>query len=367
MRARPTPGPFSLLLAAVLVVLALGCGRVLGPKRPPAAGIELTFGVDLETALRERAEDHARRLDARYGPGFAIPGTPTADGRPVLVVPAGRAAAHPDHRTTLTSLGYQPEATGDGERWAMDPALAEEIRVAAQEQVVEVIRRRGEAMDVEGLRVTPGPGGTVVVRAAGIADSDLVDRMGVVGVLGFHAVDEGWEASRVAGAVEEARRTLGSDADVRAIESWMRQHRDLPADRIVRFEEVVREDGSAEAGKALVLHRDAMVGGDRVADASVGSDPRGGVYVSLNFDEEGARAFRDGTAAIVGDRLAIVVDGRIVSAPVVREAIAGGRARIDLGASPAADQMREAEALTLALRSGALPSPIHLVSVTQTP
>jgi preprotein translocase subunit SecD len=82
--------------------------------------------------------------------------------------------------------------------------------------------------------------------------------------------------------------------------------------------------------------------------------------VALQFNDEGAKLFEDITRANVGKVLAIYLDGQVISAPVVQQAITGGQALITGNTTP-----DEARKLVARLNSGALPVPISLVS-TQT-
>lgn len=79
--------------------------------------------------------------------------------------------------------------------------------------------------------------------------------------------------------------------------------------------------------------------------------------VNLNFDEQGSKMFEEITKANVGKTVAIYLDGQIISAPVVREAITGGQAQISGNFTP-----EEGKALVGRLNSGALPVPISLLS-----
>lgn len=82
--------------------------------------------------------------------------------------------------------------------------------------------------------------------------------------------------------------------------------------------------------------------------------------VSIQFDDEGSKLFEKITKENVGKVIAIYLDGSIISAPVVREAISGGTAQITGDFTP-----EEAKQLVGRLNSGALPVPISLIS-TQT-
>jgi preprotein translocase subunit SecD len=84
----------------------------------------------------------------------------------------------------------------------------------------------------------------------------------------------------------------------------------------------------------------------------------GGWHVALTFTDQGGRIFGQITSANVRRRFAIILDGRIESAPVILGPIPGGHASITLGSGDPEVQLRDARKLELVLRSGALPAPI---------
>jgi hypothetical protein len=118
-----------------------------------------------------------------------------------------------------------------------------------------------------------------------------------------------------------------------------------------------------------LLEEPAVLTGDDVADASVTLDPMTGrPTVSLGFSPEAGQRFAQITGAAIGRLLAIVLDDRIESAPLIQSPIAGGRAVITLGASSTHDAVelrRQAEGLVAALRHGALQGRWTKTSVRQ--
>lgn len=118
------------------------------------------------------------------------------------------------------------------------------------------------------------------------------------------------------------------------------------------YEEVPHREGSR---RSLILSREAAFTGRFLDDAQVRFGQQG-PSVSLTFDERGARAFGELTADNVGRRIAIVLDGRVISAPTVNEPIYGGDAQIT---GQFTDQ--EARDLALMLRAGALPAPLEKI------
>jgi preprotein translocase subunit SecD len=141
----------------------------------------------------------------------------------------------------------------------------------------------------------------------------------------------------------------------------------LPPDRELGFElDYAVEPGStqeAEAGwRTYLLKSKAEITGDLIRDALAqpdqGANALGGWHVAITFTDAGGSIFERITGANIKRRFAIILDGRVESAPVIQGRIAGGHASITLGASDPETQLREARKLELVLRSGALPASI---------
>ena len=106
-----------------------------------------------------------------------------------------------------------------------------------------------------------------------------------------------------------------------------------------------------------VLEEDPFLTGDQLEDATANRDPQfNQAQVLFQLNRRGGRDFQRLTGAHIGDRIAIVLDGEVVSAPVVRDRI-GASGSIDLGSS----DMSEASDLALVLRAGALPAPLRIM------
>ncbi len=106
-----------------------------------------------------------------------------------------------------------------------------------------------------------------------------------------------------------------------------------------------------------VLEEDAFLTGDQLEDATANRDQQfNQPQVLFQLNRLGGRDFQRLTAANIGNRIAIVLDEQVVSAPVVRDRI-GARGTIDLGSA----DMSEATDLALVLRAGALPAPLTIL------
>ena len=117
--------------------------------------------------------------------------------------------------------------------------------------------------------------------------------------------------------------------------------------------------GEGSYRELYVLEQDPMLTGDRLADAGpVNRDPISNVpTVPFETTRQGARIFERVTSRNVGRYMAIVLDGRVQSAPTINETLSR-RAQITMGT---ASSLQEAQDLALVLRAGALPQPIQIV------
>ncbi|MDE2762250.1 MAG: protein translocase subunit SecD [Gemmatimonadota bacterium] len=107
----------------------------------------------------------------------------------------------------------------------------------------------------------------------------------------------------------------------------------------------------------FVLQEDAFLTGDQLQDATASRDQQfNQPQVLFELNRRGGRAFQQVTRGAIDERIAIVLDGEVVSAPVVKDEIRS-RGSIDLGSA----QMAEATDLALVLRAGALPAPLRIM------
>ena len=113
----------------------------------------------------------------------------------------------------------------------------------------------------------------------------------------------------------------------------------------------------ADGSQTLWLEREVAMAGEHVRDAQLGFNVESGQpVVNFRLDSAGTRIFGDLTQANVGRALAIVLDNRVITAPVIRSVIAGGQGEIS-----GAFTSKEASEVALLLRSGALPAPLDVV------
>lgn len=112
-------------------------------------------------------------------------------------------------------------------------------------------------------------------------------------------------------------------------------------------------DGSGD----IPVYDDVALSGDRLDAAASGFEPdTGQPMVTFNFDRQGVAAFAEITAANIGQRFAVVLDGEVLTAPVIQQAIPGGQGQITGDFT-----LEEAQTLAVLLTSGALPASLEVI------
>lgn len=151
------------------------------------------------------------------------------------------------------------------------------------------------------------------------------------------------------------------ESDVERVQRYL----DLPEVQAVMPRSVTLAWASEPTGVGAQLYRtlyalqggNPVMTGEELVDATAGrSQMTNETIVAFELNRRGGREFERVTAANIGERLAIVLDGEVQSAPVIRGRI-GQRGEIQLGAAP----LEEARDLALVLRAGALPAPLQII------
>lgn len=133
--------------------------------------------------------------------------------------------------------------------------------------------------------------------------------------------------------------------------------RALPRDVELVWEQVPTTLGARIYRRLFVLEEDPFITGEQLESAVAQRDPQfNQAQVNFELNRAGGRRFSNFTAAHVGDYIAIVLDGEVMSAPEVRDRI-GATGVIEMGNS----DLTEAADLALVLRAGALPAPLVIL------
>jgi len=231
-----------------------------------------------------------------------------------IAVPTGGGATQPDIEVTTTPDGLVTATlTEVGLRAKSQGAV---------EQSIEIVRRRVDETGVAEALIARQGQNRILVQLPGVDDpSRIKDLIGRTARMTFHLVDE----------------TANLDASLPP-----------PGTLFLRGE---------RGAERYAVRRRIEVDGANLSDARAGQDSRTGEWVvNFTFDSIGTRRFSEVTRQNVGKPFAIVLDERVITAPVIREPITGGRGQIS-----GSFDVRSATDLAVLLRAGALPAPLTVV------
>jgi preprotein translocase subunit SecD len=248
------------------------------------------------------------------------------------------------------------------------PSYVEKLRADSVKQAVETIRNRIDRYGVAEPSIRQLGQNRVVVELPGVTDPDRA--IGIVkkaGKLEFKMIDESKNDNEVQTLVAEIRKGANipegySEEIVTKINEAAKGK--IPAEDEILFE--IQRDpvtNKVVGGIPFLIKRKSEVTGDMLRSAQV-SVQNNEPYVSLSFNAMGTKAFAEVTASNVGKRLAIILDGNVSKAPVIKSAIPSGEAQITLGYGNYDLLLKEAEDLTLVLREGALPASLKEITKT---
>ena len=192
-----------------------------------------------------------------------------------------------------------------------------ELKTSSQDQALEIVRRRIDEIGTNEPNILKRGNDRILVELPGLDDPKRIKTLlGKTANLTFRFVTNNTEDS------------FGAEK--------------------LKYENNIEE---ATVSKRIILS------GDNLLDAQPRMDGQSNeTVVSFTLDRVGAKRFGKATSTGIGKQLAIVLDGKIISAPVIRDTIASGSGQISGGFT-----FQSATDLALLLRSGALPAPLNII------
>lgn len=237
-----------------------------------------------------------------------------------------------------------------------------DITTRSVDQALETISSRINSTGVKEPSISRKGDRGIDIQLPGETDVDqAVAAVGTTARLEFILVDEEADNNKVEQGLKAAKAALPETdfSDDRLLSDWLADNGHIPNNRRLLWEYTDEKGKKPERIRPLVLKDEIILTGDDINDAQTGrNDQDSSVYVALGFKPRGAEVFSEVTGANVGKRFAIVLDGKIRSAPNIHERIPGGRASISMGSGNVDQQFKDASNLALVLRSGALPAPV---------
>ncbi len=331
-----------LILAVAVVCVALA----YPPKKKINLGLDLRGGMHLvlqvhtEDALRAETDtDMARLIDLGKDKGApGLQGRRTGDRQFVITAPTPEARDAASELVSKYLPRWQVQRQDENLVFTMTDTAAAEVRAAAVNQAKQTIDNRINAYGVTEPVIQTASGNRIVVQLPGIDDADRVRKLiKSTAFLEFRIVrvpkGGGGMPSR-----EELLAALGGS---------------VPPDlEILEGDQRDRETQAVTGKYYYAVEKRRTVTGRDLSNARPGQGQFGQPIVEFTLKPAGADAFGELTGKNVGSGLAIVLDGRVVSAPVVNSRISD-RGQIEGGFTA-----KSAQDLSTVLRSGALPASI---------
>ena len=192
-----------------------------------------------------------------------------------------------------------------------------ELKTSSQDQALEIVRRRIDEIGTNEPNILKRGNDRILVELPGLDDPMRIKSLlGKTANLTFRFV------------TNNSEETFGA-------------------------EKLEFEDGSEDA----IVSKRIILSGENLLDAQPRMDSENNeTVVTFTLDRVGAKRFGKATSTGIGKQLAIVLDGKIISAPVIRDTIASGSGQISGGFT-----FQSATDLALLLRSGALPAPLNII------
>jgi len=292
-------------------------------------GSQLLLEVDFEAFLREQMNNLADEIRIKFrSSNVGYRGLSVSDGKVTFSLREDVTAdvksllqeVNPDLDVENSDGEYK---VGFGERW---------LRTSREQvigQSLEIVNRRVNETGTKEPIIQRQGAERILLQVPGLENPEhLKNLLGRTAKMTFHMVDESVTSEDLArGVVPPGTRILSGD-----------------------------REKSGEVYKHAIQSR-VMLSGDMLVDAHASYDNQTGEpVVSFRFNNTGARKFGEITAANVGKLFAIVLDNKVITAPVIRSPILGGS-----GIISGSFTTESANDLALLLRAGALPAPLKVI------
>ncbi len=292
--------------------------------------------ADVRAQRLENMEETVRQLMRNASPRIRIGDVSTVDGKLSFMlenatdIDRARGLIEPVMQGQTTVREWELQVV-DGQRMVLTQTDAgvEQAIDDAMDSATEVVRRRIDELGTREPTIIRQGDTRIVVQVPGLEDPEaLKSLLGQTAQLEFKLVDLNALPENVQAGIAPAGSQIFPYAP-----------------------------GTPQEGMFEAVRRLGGIRGDSLTGAQAGVDPNTNQnVVNITFDAQGGAKFAKLTTDNVGKPFAIILDGKVLSAPNINEPIIGGRAQIAGSFTP-----ETANQLAIALRSGALPVPLAVV------
>jgi len=226
---------------------------------------------------------------------------------------------------SVLGAGVDVSSSGNVVRVAYTDKQKQEMVNDALNRSIEIVRRRIDALGTKEPSIQSQGGKYILIQLPGVDNPERIKELiGQTAKMTFHLVNETVSPEQLA----SNRAPAGT---------MFLPYMDNP-------------------GQLVPVYSHVEVSGESLKDSQADFDQNNMPVVTTVFDASGARRFAKLTTEHVNERFAIVLDGKVLSAPNIREPIPGGRGQISGGFT-----LQGAKDLAVLLRSGALPAPLTVI------
>ena len=289
-------------------------------------GSHLLLLVDMDVVETERLENMAETIRSDFrGEKIRFSGLKVAEKQIQVRLRNGDNA--PTAEEIFSNLGQGLVRSKDGNSYSIqyDEAGLAQLRTTTLDQSIEIIRRRIDPDGTKEPLIQRQGKDRILVQLPGVDDPESIKRLlGRTAKLTFQLVDMSMTAAE---AIDRGRTPPGSVL--------------LPSD--------------GDDGRSYVIEKRVMVSGEMLDTAQASFDQNNRPAVSFQLNAMGAKRFGKVTGENIGRPFAIVLDGKVVSAPTIQSQIFGN------GQITGDFTVAETNELALVLRAGALPAPLVIL------
>ncbi len=301
-------------------------------------GIHLTLGVDMDTAMQNNLSILGEDLKAtaREKGIFILRPVVLSDSRVEFVLLKGDQKDQFEeiiHSNTPFKIEGTEVLDGGKVKYlvSVPPQYIDDIAKLTMDQAIKTIRNRIDQFGVAEPDIRKQQGNRIQVQLPGLQDPErAIKIIGQTAHLEFKMVDDAADTEKALKGILSPGRELSVLLN--------------------------KQPGGSYTEAPIILKKDVVLTGEYITDAKVLLDSWNQPYVSITFNSRGGTLFANLTGENVNKRMAIVLDGKVYSAPVIQEKITGGRASITGHFTK-----EEARDLAVVLRAGSLPAPVVIL------
>lgn len=292
-------------------------------------GAQLLLEVNVNAYMRDHAKDLANRVRAALRKaqiGYTGGIVTRKDGLQITLRPD--TIGDTDVEALMREQDEYASVSRDGNvmSFTYDEAALKAITNRLLVQSIEIVERRVNETGTKEPVIARQGDNRILVQVPGLGDPEqLKTLLGKTARMTFHLVNESITEQQLSSGIVPAGTTILKAA---------------------------RADGYQTH---YAVYSDVALSGELLTNANA-SYQNGLPVVEFSFNTQGARIFGDITADHIGRRFAVVLDDAVITAPVIRSAILGGRGIIEGNFD-----VKSANELAILLRAGALPAPLDII------